>query len=157
MRENKKHDVEETIQDIDDEISFKERRCSQAETAKDYRQCDEIISALKEKRRLLKQELELLKKKEVKAKWYKKKKQSSISACTSDDSDLQNQIEVLLTFHLPNCKINKWISVLALYLKMAPKLSYYHLLMENFQILALHLKVPTLSLSHNKIICITMS
>ena len=70
-------EIEESIKDIDDEISFKEKRQSQAATVHDYRQCDEIsewLSSVKEKRRLLQHELNLLRKKDMKAKWYKKGK-----------------------------------------------------------------------------------
>ena len=55
-------DVEENICDIDEEITYIERRRCQAETVWNYRQCDEIterLTSLKEKKWLLKQEMGL--------------------------------------------------------------------------------------------------
>lgn len=83
-------EIEESIKDIDDEISFKEKRRSQAATVHDYRQCDEIserLSSVKEKRRLLQHELSLLRKKDMKAKWYKKSKIRKQPSTLSDTSD----------------------------------------------------------------------
>ena len=85
-------EVEENICDIDEEISFKEKRRSQAETVRDYRQCDEIterLTSLKEKKRLLSRELDLLNKKEVKSRWYQKNKsRKHYSGTTSDATDV---------------------------------------------------------------------
>ena len=77
-------EVEENICDIDEEISFKEKRRSQ-----DYRQCDEIterLTSLKEKKRLLSRELDLLNKKEVKSRWYQKNKSRKHYSGTSSDA-----------------------------------------------------------------------
>ena len=88
-------DVEENICDIDEEITYKERRRSQAENVRDYRQCDEIterLPSLKEKKRLLKRELSLLQKKESQAQWYQKKrshgKKHDLPGFSSDTSDI---------------------------------------------------------------------
>lgn len=77
MRHHRIKELKECIQDIDDEIGYKEKRRIQAEAVHDYCQCHAIIiriTALKEKRRLLQKEQSLLKKKGSEASWYKKKK-----------------------------------------------------------------------------------
>ena len=76
-RHSRMKDINENIQDIDEDISFKEKRRAQAESIRDYRLCDELterIGSLKDKKRLLRKELSLLEKKETKSVWYKKKK-----------------------------------------------------------------------------------
>ena len=45
-RNSRIKEVEEGIRDIDEQISFKEKRRAQAETLRDYRQCDEITERL---------------------------------------------------------------------------------------------------------------
>lgn len=89
-RKSRIQDLEDAIQDIDESISFKERRRAQAETVRDYHQCDEIterMAPLREKRRFHKQELTLLRKKESQALWYMKRK-SREKSCSSDVSDV---------------------------------------------------------------------
>ena len=56
---------------------------------RDYRQCDEItewLTSLKEKKRLLSRELDLLNKKEVKSRWYQKNKSRKHYSSTSSDA-----------------------------------------------------------------------
>lgn len=45
-RHGRMKDVEEKIRDIDDAISFKEKRRAQAESVRDYRQCDELTEQI---------------------------------------------------------------------------------------------------------------
>jgi len=62
-RNSRIKEVEEGIRDIDEKISFKEKRRVQAETLRDYRQWDEIterLISLQEKKRILSWELVLL-------------------------------------------------------------------------------------------------
>jgi len=88
-RNSRIKEVEEGIRDIDEEISFKEKRRAQAETLRDYRQCDEIterLSSLREKKRVLSRELVLLQKKELQSKWYRKNKSKKINKSSLETS-----------------------------------------------------------------------
>lgn len=57
LDENTRHirmkDIEENLRDIDEDISFKEKRRAQAETVRNYHLCDELterIGSLREKK-----------------------------------------------------------------------------------------------------------
>ena len=45
-RQSRIKDIEENIRDIDEDISFKEKRRAQAESVRDYRQCDELTERI---------------------------------------------------------------------------------------------------------------
>ena len=67
-------------------IRFKEKRCSQAETTRNYKVCDQLTEEqmeLKKKRRELEAELTIICRKEKRAQRYLSQKPSSESAETS--------------------------------------------------------------------------
>ena len=65
------------MQQIKEEVSFKERRVEAGAQLKNFKLCDQVtdeISELQKQRRALEMELQCLEKKEKKSKWYQKQK-----------------------------------------------------------------------------------
>ena len=60
-------ELQEDLADVNFHISFKEMRLRQAEIVKDYKQCDRITEECKVRKRDLESELNLLTKKDKKA------------------------------------------------------------------------------------------
>ena len=86
MRRKRKKELEEDIEDLTQVIRFKEKRCSQAETTRNYKVCDQLTEEqmeLKKKRRELEAELTIICRKEKRAQRYLSHKSPSESAGTS--------------------------------------------------------------------------
>ncbi len=86
--------VEQDIQNIDERISFKQKRRQMAEDIRNYRSCDdlteEIGELIKEKRQMT-AELMLLSKKDKNSKrYFKRKLSSSPSPFSQSDSETSN-------------------------------------------------------------------
>ena len=86
FRENRIHEIEEDIRDLNDRIKFKDGRISAALNMKEYKKCDEIkeeVTTLKHKRRELEAELKRLQKSTRQSRYYYNKKARK-SSSTSD-------------------------------------------------------------------------
>ena len=138
-RNSRIKEVEEGIRDIDEQISFKEKRRAQAETLRDYRQCDEIterLTSLREKKRILSRELVLLHKKEVQAKWYRKNKSKKInhpspetsSSSGSSDSNTSQMIQLVLSHHVVPDPVHHCSVTLLIYHKLIFMMKVKHLI-----------------------------
>ena len=100
MRENRLKELDETINDLSERISFKEKRITACLNVSDFKACDEIkdsVIELKVKRRELEAELKRLMASTRKSKWYFKRKATDASAssgksqrCSSTSSDMQS-------------------------------------------------------------------
>lgn len=74
MRRKRKNELEEEIQDITQMIRFKEKRCSQAETTRNYKICDQLTEEqmeLKKRKRDLEAELTVFCRKEKRARRHR--------------------------------------------------------------------------------------
>ena len=68
---------------LDQQLTFKNKRRQQAETVRNYKMCEDIIEEIKfvmKQNRELSEELTKLQEKDRKAKWYQKRKSSKGSA-----------------------------------------------------------------------------
>ena len=77
LRQKRIRALEEDIANLDQQISFKEKRRQQSETIRNYKLCEEItheIHLVTQQRRELFEELSQYQEKERKAKWYQKTK-----------------------------------------------------------------------------------
>ena len=96
FRENRIHEIEEDIRDLNDRIKFKDGRISAALNMKEYKKCDEIkeeVTTLKHKRRELEAELKRLQKSTRQSQYYynKKAKQSSSTSDMESSEDSKKE------------------------------------------------------------------
>ena len=90
FRENRIHEIEEDIRDLNDRIKFKDGRISAALNMKEYKKCDEIkeVTTLKHKRRELEAELKRLQKSTRQSRYYyNKKAKQSLSTSDMESSE----------------------------------------------------------------------
>ena len=100
MRQRRIKVLEEDIESLNKQMSYKQKRLEQAEVMKRYDQCEVItkeMQELKQQKRTLENELSSYHLKEKKAQWYQQKKRTrkqfkavnrrSSGASTSDESD----------------------------------------------------------------------
>lgn len=93
VRQKRVRALEEDVANLDQQLSFKEKRRQQAENIRNYKACEEITQEIRlvtQRRRQLFEELSQYRKKERKAKWYQrnkgKGKKGSSSSHSSDAS-----------------------------------------------------------------------
>lgn len=89
MRDERMKNIEEDCKDLNDRISYKEKRIRACENISDYKKCDELkeeISVLKQQRRELKAELKRIMKSNYQSKWYFQKRAKEASLTESDAS-----------------------------------------------------------------------
>ena len=89
IRTTRIKEIKEEISTVTRQITFKDRRVEAAAGDKNFKLCDQLteeISTLQRSRRSLELELRGLKKKEKKAKDYRKKSASPFSPISSDES-----------------------------------------------------------------------
>lgn len=84
--------LEEEIENVTQQLHFKEKRRIQAESIRNYKQCEEITEEIRivtKQKRELSEELSMFREKERKAMWYQKsrKRRQSATNVASDESD----------------------------------------------------------------------
>ena len=80
LRQKRISVLEEDIANLDQQISFKEKRRQQSESVRNYKLCEEItheIGIVKQQRCQLSEELNQYHEKERKAKWYQRSKRKA--------------------------------------------------------------------------------
>ena len=90
MRMKRICQLEEDIEDISDQLNFKEKRREQAIFAKNYKLCDQLtdeMSSLKKQKREYQNELVLWKKKQKQANWYRNKIKEKDERSISEEYD----------------------------------------------------------------------
>ena len=78
-------DLEEDVVDLNDRITFKEKRREQASNFRNYKVCDQLTEEMSKQKREREGELRALQQKQRKSLWYKQKKtRSDLSPVVSE-------------------------------------------------------------------------
>ena len=90
FRINRISALEDDIKDLNDRLTFKEKRRDQASSVRNYKACDELteeMSVIKQQKRAREAELRTLQRKQRKSSWYKQKRIKSKLDPLSSESE----------------------------------------------------------------------